>query len=136
MVRWKSGRRKPTARGISLPIDIPTPFGLFRIRAAAAGETGDGKRSQVMPAGLLMGATAGSRRPGERMRPFGTAGHVTLKKLMADAGVERAMRRSVPILRSGGEVLWAVGLRPGEACRIKPGEDALCVEYMGPGVAE
>ena len=121
---------------ISLPLDVPTPFGLFRVRAASPGETGDGKLTQVMPSRLLSGAAVGSRRAGDRMRPFGAAGHVPLKKLMADAGVERAMRKSVPILRGGEGILWAVTLRPGEACRIKPGEDALCVEYMGPGVAE
>ena len=121
---------------LSLSGVTPTPFGAFCVRPALSGETGDGKRVQVMPASVLAGATVGARRPGERMQPFGLTGHAPLKKLMADAGVERAMRASVPILRRGGDVLWVVTLRPSALCAVTGGEDALCVEYLGPGVAE
>ena len=126
------------------PLDVPlaregetvTAFGRFFVRPARPGETGDGKRVQAMPARLFDGATVGSRRPGERIRAFGAAGHTPIKKLLMDAGVERAMRDSVPIVRSGGEALWIAGVRAGAACAVARGEEALCVEYLGSVVAE
>ena len=118
------------------PLCVPgvtdTPFGRFEVRSAQPGEWGDGRVSQSIPAGLLADARVGSRREGEMMVPFGMRSPVKLKKLMIDAGVERAMRRSVPVLRSGETVLFAVGLRPGEACRGKEGEESLLVRFLGP----
>jgi len=107
-----------------------TPFGVFRVHEARGGETGDGKTSQLIPAHLLAHARVTARREGDAMIPFGRGGGAKLKKLMIDAGVERAMRRSVPILRSGDTILWAAGLRAGECCRVREGETARLVEWI------
>ena len=45
------------------------------------------------------------------------------------------MRLSVPILRGEEGILWAVGLRPGEACRVREGEEAKLVTFLGRGDA-
>lgn len=112
-----------------LPAGGETRYGCFEVRAALPGETGDGRYAQAMPLRLLEGMTVGSRREGERMALFG-GGHAPLAKLMAEAGVERAMRASVPILRDArGEAVWAVGLRAGALCRVTPGEEAALVRY-------
>lgn len=108
-----------------------TPFGTFAVRDAKAGETGDGKRSQVIPERMLRGCAVTGRREGDRMTPFGRHTPVPLRKLMIEAGVERAMRKSVPILRAEAGILWAVGLRPGEACRSPEGERAKLVTFLG-----
>lgn len=102
--------------------ETKTPFGVFVVREALEGETGDGIACQVVPAQLLAGASVGARRTGEKMIPFGRKTPVSLKKLMIDAGVPRAMRRSVPVIRGGQGVVWAVGLRPGECCRAGENE--------------
>ena len=47
---------------------------------------------------------------------------------MIDAGVERPIRNSLPILRKGDQILWAVGLRPSELCRAQGGR-RLMVTY-------
>ena len=112
-----------------------TPFGTFAVRGAQAGETGDGKASQVIPERLLRSCAVTARHDGDSMVPFGRHTPVPLKKLMIEAGVERAMRLSVPILRGEEGILWAVGLRPGEACRVREGEEAKLVTFLGRGDA-
>ncbi len=116
---------------LRVPGVTDTPFGRFEVRPALPGEWGDGKTAQSMPARLLADACVGSRREGETMAPFGRSTPVKLKKLMIDAGVERAMRRSVPVVRSGGAVLFAVGLRPGECCRGNEDEERMLVRFLG-----
>lgn len=133
-------------RGETPVCDVPlspegetkTPFGAFRVRDAQPGETGDGKRTQAMPEALLMDARITSRREGDGFIPFGRHTPVKLKKLLIDEGVERAMRRSVPVLRAGEGIAWAVGIRPGEICRARPGERQKIVEFLGlwPGDGE
>ena len=119
-----------------VPLNVPgytqTPFGGFEVRLALEGETGDGKREQCVPLRLLEGACVSSRREGDTMVPFGRNTPVKLKKLMIDAHVERAMRRSVPLVRdSAGNVLFAVGLRASESCRVCGNEEQLMVRFCG-----
>ena len=117
------------------PLRVPgvtdTPFGRVEVRPAQPGERGDGKTAQSIPARLLARASVGSRREGETMVPFGRKTPVKLKKLMIDAGVERAMRRSVPVVRGDGEALLAVGLRSAEGCRGNEDEERMLVRFLG-----
>jgi len=69
------------------------------------------------------------RRDGDMMIPFGMHKPVKLKKLMIDAGIERAMRRSVPVLRGSRGIVWAAGLRPGEICRTEEEDIPMIVEF-------
>lgn len=109
-----------------------TPFGEFDVRPAMLGETGDGKREQRIPLELLRGAYVSVRREGDAMIPFGKSTPVKIKKLMIDACVERAMRRSVPIVRDEqGKILWAVGLRPDERCRGVATDRQVIVRFCG-----
>ena len=117
------------------PLRVPgvtdTPFGRFEVRPAQPGERGDGKTAQSIPKRRLLHASVGSRWEGETMVPFGRKTPVKLKKLMIDAGVERAMRRSVPVVRGGGEALLAVGLRSAEGCRGNEDEERMLVRFLG-----
>ena len=118
------------------PLRVPgvtdTPFGRFEVRPAQPGERGDGRTAQSIPKRRLLHASVGSRREGETMVPFGRKTPVKLKKLMIDAGVERAMRRSVPVVRGGGEALLAVGLRSAEGCRDNhEDEERMLVRFLG-----
>ena len=106
-----------------------TPFGMFTVRPALPGETGDGKLSQAMPRACAAGAVVTGRRPGDAMTPFGGRGPVPLKKLMIDAGIERPLRDSLPVLRQGGDILFVGGLRPAGRCRVQPGEPAVLVTW-------
>ena len=56
---------------------------------------------------------------------------VKLKKLMIDAGVERAMRASMPVIRKEETVFFAVGLRAGECCRDSGNDAQMIVRFCG-----
>jgi len=120
---------------IDVPLAVPgmtdTPFGRFEVRKALPCETGDGKTAQRIPARLLTGARVTGRRQGDEMIPFGKKMPVKLKKLMIDAGIERAMRASVPVIRREDEVLFAVGLRPSELCRGGEHEEQMMIRFLG-----
>ena len=125
-------QQPPTETPLHVPGRTMTPFGVFEVRQAQPGETGDGKMAQCMPMDLLYGAYVSARREGDTMIPFGKRSPVKLKKLMIDAHVERAMRPSVPIVRDrDGNVLFAVGLRPAEGCRTSQEETQMIVRFCG-----
>lgn len=117
---------------LAVPGETDTPFGRFLVRAAQPGETGDGKTSQRIPFSLLAGACVTARREGDVMIPFGRQTPVKIKKLMIDAGIERAMRSSMPMVRAeDGTILFAVGLRPAEKCRGGQDGAQMLVRFLG-----
>ena len=106
-----------------------TPFGTFSVRPAMAGENGDGISCQAVPKALLEGAKITARREGDAIVPFGRHTPVKVKKLLIDAGVERAMRRSVPVIRSEGEILWLPGIKTSQRCQTWENEDNLIISF-------
>lgn len=132
----------PAETKTDIPLLVPgtteTPFGRVVIRAAQTGEYGNGKRSQAIPLRLLEGARVTGRRPGDVMIPFGMNKEVKLKKLMIDAGIERAMRNSIPVIRKDNTVLFAAGLRPAQCVRSTDHEERMLVCFQGflPGAEE
>ncbi|MDQ2805540.1 MAG: tRNA lysidine(34) synthetase TilS, partial [Chloroflexota bacterium] len=52
-----------------------------------------------------------TRRPGDRLAPFGAGGHTRkLQDLLVDGGVPRAVRAGVPLLAvADGPLLWLPG---------------------------
>ena len=55
--------------------------------------------------------TVRSREPGDRMSPYGLAGHKSLKKLFNEWDVPRLLRDRVPVVTDGDRVLWVAGHR-------------------------
>ena len=106
-----------------------TPFGTFSVRPAQAGETGDGVSAQAISKALLEGAQITVRREGDAIIPFGRHTPVKVKKLLIDAGVERAMRRSVPVLRHAGEILWLPGIKTSRLCHTQENEENLIISF-------
>lgn len=106
-----------------------TPFGVFTVRRAQPGETGDGRASQVIPEELLCCAVVSQRRTGDVMIPFGRRESVKIKKLVIDAGIERPLRNSLPVVRRGETVLWVATLRPSAHCLVREGQNGLLVTF-------
>ncbi|MBI3927268.1 MAG: tRNA lysidine(34) synthetase TilS [Armatimonadetes bacterium] len=70
--------------------------------------------------------TLRSRRPGDRMRPFGGAGGKKLKKLLQEAGIPRWQRERFPVLADAEDrIVWVIGLRVDE--RFAAGPEARSV---------
>ena len=49
-------------------------------------------------------------RRGDRVQPFGMAGHKKLQDLFVDRKVPLRLRRSTPVVESAGEIIWVPGL--------------------------
>ena len=108
--------------------ETATPYGVLTVREAEDGETGDGITCQAVDAQMLSGCMVGGRREGDTLVPFGRHTPVKLKKLMIDAGIERPIRNSLPVIRKGDMILWAVGLRPSNLCAAQGGK-RLMIQY-------
>jgi tRNA(Ile)-lysidine synthase len=55
-----------------------------------------------------------SWRDGDRMRPLGLGGTKSLQDLFTDRGVPRSLRRSLPVVTSGGRIAWIAGVAVSE----------------------
>jgi tRNA(Ile)-lysidine synthase len=59
-----------------------------------------------------------SSKAGDRFRPLGLGGGKKLKKFFIDAKIPRSQRRRIPILCSGGQIIWVVGHRLDDRVKV------------------
>ena len=91
-----------------------TVFGAYILKETpSAGAPGDGKRTQEVPAGFTRGCVIRTRRPGDRIRPFGCSGSRKLQDYLTDRKIPEPFRDRIPLLCRGGEVLLAGGVGAG-----------------------
>lgn len=62
-----------------------------------------------------------SRKPGDRMPLWGTAGSKKLKDLLIDAKVPQRWRDRLPILTAGEQVIWVPGIRRSAVAPVDQG---------------
>lgn len=58
------------------------------------------------------------RLAGDRFRPLGMEGTVKIKKFFIDQKISRFVRGRIPLVVSGNNIVWVVGLRPGENYKV------------------
>jgi tRNA(Ile)-lysidine synthase len=61
-------------------------------------------------------------RDGDRMRPAGLGGSKSLQDLFTDRKVPRALRRTLPVVEAGGEIVWVAGVAVDERFAVKEGD--------------
>ncbi len=67
-----------------------------------------------------------TRQPGERFRPLGMKGRsIKLSDFFVNVHIPVAARESYPLVCSGDEIVWVVGLRQAETCRVTDGTTRL-----------
>ncbi len=90
------------------PAELTVPgrvrFGDWEVHARLGGG-GD-----VTVTGLASTVTVRAWREGDRMRPAGLEGTKTLQDLFTDRKVPRALRRTLPVVESSGEIVWVAGV--------------------------
>lgn len=64
-------------------------------------------------------------RPGDRFVPLGMEGTQKIKDLFINNKVPPADRSRIPLLVSGGEIVWVAGIRLGDRARVKPAVGAV-----------
>ena len=97
----------------------------------AHGRTGDGIRTQSMPADILKECTLRYRLPGDVIRPFGMQGTKKLQDYLTDRKLPQPMRDHLPLLCMGNRVIWAVGVGAGEEARCIGKSNAILLTYTG-----
>ncbi len=60
-------------------------------------------------------------RPGDRIVPFGMTGSKKVKELFIDARIPLCERRRIPLVFSGGRLIWVCGVRVAEGARVAAG---------------
>jgi tRNA(Ile)-lysidine synthase len=102
------------------PVELTVPgrvrFGDWELEARAEGP-GDVTVRDLAPV-----VTVRAWRDGDRMRPAGLGGSKSLQDLFTDRKVPRALRRTLPVVESGGEIVWVAGVAVDERFAAGEGE--------------
>jgi tRNA(Ile)-lysidine synthase len=69
--------------------------------------------------------TVRSWQPGDRMVPFGRKRPAKLQDLFTNECLPRDRRRCVPLVLSGGTIIWVPGVRRAEFGRVRPDQAAV-----------
>jgi tRNA(Ile)-lysidine synthase len=106
--------------GVPVPVALPVPgsaaFGDIEVRCELA--------SPSPEPGVLDRATLDSSlivrswRSGDRMAPLGLGGTKSLQDLFVSRRVPRAQRARLPVVVSGGEIVWIPGVATSERCKV------------------
>jgi tRNA(Ile)-lysidine synthase len=89
-----------------VPLSVPgrARFGDWEVEARLGGP-GDVTVTDLAPE-----LTVRAWRDGDRMRPAGLGGSKSLQDLFTDRKVPRALRHTLPVVESGGEIVWVAGV--------------------------
>jgi tRNA(Ile)-lysidine synthase len=105
------------------PVELPIPgsarFGEWEL------EVRSGAPGDVSVSSAALGRTVIVRawREGDRMRPVGLGGSKSLQDLFTDRKVPRALRRRLPVVEAGGEVVWVAGVALDERFAVPEGSE-------------
>lgn len=61
-----------------------------------------------------------NKRPGDRLRPLGMEGTKKVSRFFIDRKVPRSLRSRIPLVLSGGEIVWIGGMEIGQPFRLDP----------------
>jgi tRNA(Ile)-lysidine synthase len=105
-LRFTRGPDAPPPDPATLTVPGSTRFGAWEVSAAI----GRGGEVEIVEAAVGAVLTVRAWRKGDRMRPAGLGGTKTLQDLFTDRKVPRALRHSLPIVESEGEIVWVAGV--------------------------
>ncbi len=95
------------AQPVALPVPGSAHFGAWEVQARL------GDRGEVAVSRAALGErplVVRGWRDGDRMRPVGLGGTKSLQDLFTDRKVPRALRRSLPVVVAGEEMVWVAGV--------------------------
>jgi tRNA(Ile)-lysidine synthase len=114
-LRFTRAREEAVPDPAELTVPGRVRFGDWEVEASL------GPGGGVTVTGLGSTATVRAWREGDRMRPAGLGGTKTLQDLFTDRKVPRALRRSLPVVESGGEIVWVAGVAVDERFAAREG---------------
>ena len=109
-----------------------TVFGRFALHIdRSEGNSGDGKLEQEVPESFTHGCVIRTRRPGDRITPFGMKGSRKLQDYLTDRGIDEPWRDEIPLLCRGNEVLLAAGVGAGDIPRWRQDPGNVRLKWRG-----
>ena len=115
-LRFTRAGEAATPEPVRLSVPGRVRFGDWEVEARV-GAPGD-----VTVSGLGAELIVRAWRDGDRMRPAGLGGSKSLQDLFTDRKVPRALRRTLPVVETDGEIVWVAGVAVDE--RFAAAEDA------------
>ncbi len=101
----------------SLTVPGSCRFGAWEVRAElreAPAPAPGAAEATLDPATLARTLVVRPWRDGDRMRPLGLGGTKSLQDLFTDRKVPRSLRRTLPVVTSGGRIAWIAGVAVSE----------------------
>jgi tRNA(Ile)-lysidine synthase len=114
MLRFDRDGPAPAPEPVGLPVPGSARFGGWEVRAGGAGEV------SVAVDGPL---TVRAWREGDRIRPVGLGGSKTLADLFTDRKIPRELRRTLPVVARGDDVVWVAGVALDERFAAEEGAE-------------
>lgn len=127
-LRFQRGGDAPAPAPVELGVPGAVRFGAWEVEAGGSAEvwvSGEAVAGPLVVRGW---------RDGDKMRPVGLDGTKSLQDLFTDRKVPRALRRSLPVIEAGGDIVWVAGVALGErfaASADDPGAIALSARRVG-----
>jgi tRNA(Ile)-lysidine synthase len=118
VLRFTRDPDAPEPEPVHLPVPGTAHFGDWEVKAAL----GSGGEANLVAAAISPILTVRAWREGDRMRPAGLGGSKSLQDLFTDRKVPRALRHSLPVIESEGEIVWVAGVAVGERYKAAPGD--------------
>jgi tRNA(Ile)-lysidine synthetase-like protein len=119
---WRAGTRrsKRNLEGIGSLAGSLVPGAEARATLRTHGARLPQHEEYVDAAGLILPLDVRGRRPGDRFVPLGMHAPKKLHDFFIDERVPRPLRSRVPLVISGGAIVWVVGLRIDERFKVTP----------------
>jgi tRNA(Ile)-lysidine synthase len=137
VLRFDVGEPQPASAPAPISLEIPgeAEFGDWevyarteRVAQAAGGGFLPARGDALLSPGTIEPPlTIRAWRHGDRMRPAGLDGTKTLQDVFTDNKVPREERERIPVVESGGKIVWVAGLAIGEDFRAAPHESEVVV---------
>ena len=115
-LRFTRAREETVPDPVELTLPGRVRFGDWEV------EAGRGGGGDVTVSGLGPTVTVRAWREGDRMRPAGLGGTKSLQDLFTDRKVPRALRRTLPVVESAGEIVWVAGVAVDERFEAREGD--------------
>ena len=126
---WNAGTLPATGMSLTLPVPGFLSLNDLSLSVSARTLTLDQEwRSLAAPGRVFACSRAAATpltirfpRPGDRFQPLGAGGSQKLQDFFVNCKVPRALRPYVPLVLSGGRIVWVVGHRIAEPFKVREG---------------
>ena len=122
-VRFAAGAEPDPGEAL-LPVPGSCRWGGWEVRVAFLTEPPrpvGAEAASLDPEAIASPLVVRAWREGDRIRPLGLGGSKSLQDVFTDRKVPRSLRRTLPVVSSGGRIAWVAGVAVSEEFAAAPG---------------